>query len=41
MCEKEARELRLNITELEANTNDLHSKFEATLAHLEQEAEDT
>ncbi|KAJ8580612.1 hypothetical protein M405DRAFT_938673, partial [Rhizopogon salebrosus TDB-379] len=38
--ENEARELRLNITELEANTNDLHAKFEATLAHLEQEAED-
>jgi hypothetical protein len=30
---------RLNITELEANTNDLHAEFEVTLAHLEQEAE--
>jgi hypothetical protein len=38
--ENAARELRLNITELEANTNDLHAKFEATLAYLEQEAED-
>ncbi|KAG2744093.1 hypothetical protein P692DRAFT_20821421 [Suillus brevipes Sb2] len=31
---------RLNITELKANTNDLHAKFEVTLAHLEQEAEE-
>ena len=38
--ENETKELRLNITELEANTNNLHTKFEATLAHLEQEAED-
>jgi hypothetical protein len=35
-----ARELRLNITEFEANTNDFHAKLEVTLAHLEQEAED-
>lgn len=28
----------MNIAEFEANTNDLHAKFEATLEHLEQEA---
>lgn len=30
----------MHITELEANTNDLHEKFEAALAHLEQESEE-
>ena len=29
----------MNISELEANTNDLHEKFEAALGHLEGEAE--
>ncbi|KAL0063667.1 hypothetical protein AAF712_009359 [Marasmius tenuissimus] len=37
--ETEARDLRLNITELEAGQNDLHQKFETTLAHLEEEAD--
>jgi chromosome segregation ATPase len=39
-CESKSKDLRLNISELEANMNDLHTKFEAALAHLEQEAED-
>ena len=30
----------MQITELESNTNALHDKFEAALAHLEQEAEE-
>jgi septal ring factor EnvC (AmiA/AmiB activator) len=30
----------MQIAELESNTNALHDKFEAALAHLEQEAED-
>ncbi|KAF7297265.1 Rpa49 subunit specific to nuclear RNA polymerase I [Mycena indigotica] len=37
--DSEAKDLRLHITELEANTEDLHAKFEAALAHLEEEAE--
>ncbi|KAF9267702.1 hypothetical protein L218DRAFT_919289 [Marasmius fiardii PR-910] len=37
--ETESKELRLNISELEAGANDLHNKFETTLAHLEEEAE--
>jgi predicted nuclease with TOPRIM domain len=36
----ESEELRMQITELESNTNALHDKFEAALAHLEQEAEE-
>ncbi|KAJ3891908.1 hypothetical protein GG344DRAFT_46365 [Lentinula edodes] len=36
----ECKELRITVTELEAAMNDLHGKFEATLAHLEQEADD-
>ncbi|GAW01733.1 Anucleate primary sterigmata protein B [Lentinula edodes] len=36
----ECKELRITVTELEATMNDLHGKFEATLAHLEQEADD-
>ncbi len=36
----ESKDLRLNINELEANTEDLHTKFEAALAHLEREAEE-
>ncbi|KAJ4481061.1 hypothetical protein J3R30DRAFT_3463923 [Lentinula aciculospora] len=36
----ECKELRLTVTELETTMNDLHEKFEATLAHLEQEADD-
>lgn len=32
---------QLNISELEANTNDLHEKFEQALAHLEQESDET
>ena len=38
--ESESKDLRLNISELEANTEDLHAKFEAALAHLEQDTED-
>jgi peptidoglycan hydrolase CwlO-like protein len=38
--EAESKEIRLNILELEANTNDLHAKFEAALAHLERESEE-
>ena len=30
----------MHISELEANTNDLHEKFEAALAHLEKESEE-
>ena len=30
----------MNIADYEANTNELHEKFEAALAHLEQESED-
>ncbi|KAH9994662.1 hypothetical protein BJV77DRAFT_994017 [Russula vinacea] len=36
----ESDELRMQIAELETNTNALHDKFEAALAHLEQEAEE-
>ncbi|KAH8978057.1 hypothetical protein EDB92DRAFT_1912417 [Lactarius akahatsu] len=36
----ESEELRMQVTELELNTNTLHDKFEAALAHLEQEAEE-
>ena len=36
----ESKELRLSISELEANTNDLHEKFEQALAHLEQESDE-
>ena len=36
----ECKELRLHIDEYEANAEDLHQKFEATLAHLEREAEE-
>ncbi|KAF8265287.1 hypothetical protein EI94DRAFT_1736213 [Lactarius quietus] len=36
----ESEELRMQINELESNTNALHDKFEAALAHLEQEAEE-
>ncbi|KAI0281857.1 hypothetical protein BGY98DRAFT_1094721 [Russula aff. rugulosa BPL654] len=36
----ESEELRMQVAELESNTNALHDKFEAALAHLEQEAED-
>ncbi|TDL18934.1 hypothetical protein BD410DRAFT_792731 [Rickenella mellea] len=36
----ESKELRFTISELESNTNELHIKFEAALAHLEQESED-
>lgn len=36
----ECKDLRLTISELETNTNDLHNKFEAALAHLEQEADE-
>ena len=32
--------MRLHIDEYEANAEDLHQKFEATLAHLEHEAEE-
>jgi hypothetical protein len=38
--ETESKDLRLNISELEANTNDLHTKFEAALAHLEHDSEE-
>ncbi|KAF8867925.1 hypothetical protein CPB84DRAFT_1741356 [Gymnopilus junonius] len=37
--EAESKDLRLNISELESNTNDLHTKFEAALAHLESESD--
>ena len=36
----ESEELRMQINELESNTNALHDKFEAALAHLEQDAEE-
>ena len=36
----ESDELRMQINELESNTNALHDKFEAALAHLEQDAEE-
>ncbi|KAJ3743052.1 hypothetical protein DFH05DRAFT_1499088 [Lentinula detonsa] len=36
----ECKELRLTVNELETAMNDLHGKFEATLAHLEQDADD-
>ncbi|EJF58014.1 hypothetical protein DICSQDRAFT_139845 [Dichomitus squalens LYAD-421 SS1] len=36
----ECKELRLHIDEYEANAEDLHQKFEATLVHLEREAEE-
>lgn len=36
----ESEELRMQVAELELNTNTLHDKFEAALAHLEQEAEE-
>jgi septal ring factor EnvC (AmiA/AmiB activator) len=39
--ESESKEVRLNISELEANANDLHEKFEQALAHLEQESDET
>ncbi|KAJ7429703.1 hypothetical protein B0H11DRAFT_2211938 [Mycena galericulata] len=34
--ESEFKDLWLNISELEANTDDSYSKFEAALAHLEE-----
>ena len=37
--ETECKELRITVSELEANMNDLHTKFEAALAHLEEEAD--
>jgi len=37
--EAESKDFRVNISELEANTNDLHNKFESALAHLEQESD--
>ena len=37
--ETESKELREQINDLEAASNDLHTKFEAALAHLEQEAD--
>ncbi|KAF5348402.1 hypothetical protein D9758_010890 [Tetrapyrgos nigripes] len=37
--ETESKDLRLHISELEAGTNNLHDKFEAALAHLEQDSE--
>ena len=39
--ETESKELRLNISKLEAKANDLHEKFEPALAHLEQESDET
>jgi len=36
----ESEELRMQVAELESNTNALHDKFEAALAHLEREAEE-
>ncbi|KZT19172.1 hypothetical protein NEOLEDRAFT_1246010 [Neolentinus lepideus HHB14362 ss-1] len=36
----ESKELRMHIAEYEANNEDLHVKFEAALAHLEQESEE-
>ncbi|KAH6904341.1 hypothetical protein BKA70DRAFT_530754 [Coprinopsis sp. MPI-PUGE-AT-0042] len=38
--ENESRELRLHITELETDTNNLHTKFEAHVAQLEDELEE-
>ncbi|KAG8824819.1 hypothetical protein FRC19_000994 [Serendipita sp. 401] len=41
MAEKEKEETRLReqVADLEANTSELHTKFEAALAHLESQAE--
>lgn len=36
----ESEELRLQIAELESNTDALHQKFEAALVHTEREAEE-
>ncbi|OBZ75317.1 Anucleate primary sterigmata protein B [Grifola frondosa] len=36
----ESKELRLTIVDYEANTDELHDKFEAALAHLERESEE-
>jgi hypothetical protein len=33
----ESKDLQVNISELGANTNDLHTKFELALAHPEEE----
>ncbi|ETW85083.1 hypothetical protein HETIRDRAFT_470129 [Heterobasidion irregulare TC 32-1] len=38
--DSECEELRLHISELESNTNILHEKFEAALAHLESESDE-
>ena len=38
--EAESKDLRINISELEANTDLLHTKFEAAFAHMEQEADE-
>ncbi|KAA1475865.1 hypothetical protein DENSPDRAFT_842743 [Dentipellis sp. KUC8613] len=38
--DSESEELRMQIAELESNTNALHEKFEAAFAHMEQEAEE-
>ena len=38
--ESESKEVRLNISELEANANDLPEKFEQALAHPELESDE-
>jgi peptidoglycan hydrolase CwlO-like protein len=38
--EAESKDLRVNISELEANTDMLHSKFQAAFAHMEEEADE-
>ena len=38
--EAESKDLRVNISELEANTDLLHTKFEAAFAHMEEEADE-
>ena len=38
--EAESKDLRVNIAELEANTDVLHSKFQAAFAHMEEEADE-
>ncbi|TCD62514.1 hypothetical protein EIP91_006788 [Steccherinum ochraceum] len=36
----ESKELRMHVSDLEAGTTEMHEKFEAALAHLEQESEE-
>lgn len=38
--EAESKDLRVSISELEANTDILHSKFQAAFAQMEEEADE-